>query len=168
MKASRYISAETTAMDRANTVASAPANSRTTPNSKVPSAAHHNRIRAAPPRRRASAASSAAATASTTKKRMTVGHATRSGSGDCTTRTATAEPTHAANAPHMTHAGTGRIRLTSRNVHSGCPSSIAVIRPTAARGGSPMVSVSTPSTNNMATEAKISMTSRSSGSRRRR
>jgi hypothetical protein len=157
MKASMYISAETTATDsRISSGRPAPANNSVAPNSTVPTAAHHSRIRAAPPRRRASTASRPAATASTTKNSTTGHTAPPTGRGGSSTAAALAiQP---ARAPRTIHTGTGRSRLTSSNVKNGCPSSTAVTRPDTDRGGVPRVSRSRPSTNSIATEPKISMT----------
>jgi hypothetical protein len=119
MKASMYIIAETSATDRASTSTPAPLNSSVAPNDAVPTAAHHSRIRAAPPRCRASNASSTAAIISTAKNSSTTGHTTWAGSGRSSRMTGTVEPIQPANAPQIIQDGTGRNRLTSRNVKNG-------------------------------------------------
>jgi hypothetical protein len=139
------------------------------PNSQVPAEAHHSRTRAAPPRRRASAPSSHAAPPSTTKNTATAGQTTECGAGrPVQARTGNVLSAHAADATGHQSRRSGRSRLTNRNVNSGLASNRAMAVTRTQSGGFPTYRLITLSTNSMATDANIHITSRSSGSRRRR
>jgi hypothetical protein len=167
--ANRYSNADTPAKPResAVTVGPPPAITNATPKRVVPAAAHHSRIRAAPPRRRASPASNHAAALSTTKNMPTTGHTANAGNGRSNSTTGTELASHAPAAAHNAHAGTRRKRLTNRNVRNGCANNNAENRPATSRGGCPINSRITASTNSNDTLAKTNITWRSSGSRLR-
>ncbi|GIE32862.1 hypothetical protein Ait01nite_059070 [Actinoplanes italicus] len=110
--------------------------------------------------------------ASSTKNTITAGQATsrepgRVAADDTSTGTTLSAHTETATAGHH-RARNGRNRLTNRNVNNGLANSSPTATIATSRGGAPITRRARPSTNSIATDANIHITSRSNGSRRRR